>query len=118
MTRQKLTGVKRRQVSDDDMSNGPPKKTSKTSDEPEEINFACSGGAGRREKTADFITKCKRKEVTPYQTIWDKQQYLLDHPKDDKHGFRESIKNDTSRICEVYTPCKRKSGILKCFFLV
>ena len=110
-----LTGKKRRPVIDDGLSAVPPKKSTIRPDDSEEtITFACNGGDGKRNKTADYITKCKRNEITPETIRWDREAYLKKHTKDDDQGNRESIANDESEIVEVLAPCRKRSG--KYFF--
>ena len=64
------TGQKRPVTSETD--EGPNKKNQKL----EYPSFACNGGEGKKQKTKDYIEKCKRREVTPVVVSWDKNKYL------------------------------------------
>ena len=101
-----MAGQKRKTA--DEVGPGNPNKKI-AHDTEERIIFACQGGQGRRDKTNDFILKCKRKEITPSTVVWDKEGYL-EITKCDSKGNKELLENDTTELLEVITPCGKKSG--------
>ena len=104
MNKRPLTGQKRKTPEDPEEDVNPSKKATE-----EKIIFACQGGQGRRDKTNNFILKCKRKEITPTTVVWDKQAYL-ETTKSDSKGNKELLENDDTEFLEVITPCGKKSG--------
>ena len=106
MNQRPLTGQKRKSPDYGEDGN-PRKKIAQVTEE--KIIFACQGGQGRRDKTSDFILKCKRKEITPTTLVWDKQTYL-ETTKNDSQGNKERLENDDTEFLEVITPCGKKSG--------